>query len=132
MLCEGIKFIEKNKPGIEVILNFFLGHSYDMWRDQIYWKKLAGYWGDIEKKIQLQLFKKFDPFTYPSRRVKMKTLMSGSNRVQYPLFIPLAYIQKKNQNKPYIPTDKKTSNKPYSSTDKVQKFSDLDVYVSLL
>ena len=73
----------------------------------------------------------------------MKTLMSGSNRVQYPLFIPLAYIQKniktshillliKHQNKPYIPTDKKTSNKTYTPTDKMQKFSDQDVYVSLL
>ena len=62
----------------------------------------------------------------------MKTLMSGSNRVQYPLFIPLAYIKKKHQNKTYTPTDKKTSDKPYTPTDKVQKFSDLDVYVSLL
>ena len=111
MLCEGIKFIEKNKPGIEVILKFFLGHSYDMWRDQIYWKKSAGYWGDIEKKLaaaiiffldickrdkermlhpirtykyhsygqfffqyhlntRLIFFNKFDPFTYPTRRVK--------------------------------------------------------------
>ena len=26
-----------------------------MWRDQIYGKKSAGYWGDIEKKIWPQL-----------------------------------------------------------------------------
>ena len=64
MICEGTKFIEKNQPGIEVILK----------------KKLAA-----------------------------AMIFVCSNRVQHPLFIPLAYIQKKRQNKPYTPTDKKTS-----------------------
>ena len=34
-----------------------------------------------------------------------------SNRVQHPLSIPLAYIQKKHQNKPYTPTDNHTQKK---------------------
>ena len=61
-VCEGVKFIEKNQPGIEVIMKFFLPAAM---------------------------------------------IFVCSNRVQHPLFVPLAYMQKKRQNKPYTPTDEK-------------------------
>ena len=73
MICEGIKFFEKKfRPKLCYVKgsnllkkigrvlrwywNFFLGHSYDMWRDQIYWKKSAGYWGDIKFFFRPQLW----------------------------------------------------------------------------
>ena len=59
MICEGTKFIEKNQPGIEVILK-------KIFRPQLWYVKVSnllrkkilpklGYWGDIENKIWPQL-----------------------------------------------------------------------------